>query len=152
MCPDDEIMRDDTNISLKKKLILDLLEEVVAEKNKQKLQSIKFRKRNNFLKTLTHFSNAISVSSLLSSFATNIIGIIIGSSCATISTMTTVINDSCNNQMKYLTSKTTYNQLSNLERETRASLIRNHLTTTQFDDMLSDLNHQISLINDTIIN
>jgi hypothetical protein len=126
MEPEHQTMND--TIQNKKILIDNLLEEIVSEKNKQKKQLIKYRRRNNFLKGLTHFANAVSVSSLLSSFGTNIIGVIIGASCATISTSASAINDGQNNEDKHLTSRTTYNQLSNLERQTRAQLIRNHLT------------------------
>lgn len=139
-------------IKNKKLLIDNLLKEIVQEKDKQKKQLIKYRRRNNFLKGLTHFANAVSVSSLLSSFATNIIGVIVGSACATISTSASAINDGMNNQDKHLTSRTTYNQLSNLERNTRAQLIRNHLDSQQIDDMVTDINHQLALINDTILN
>jgi len=148
--PEHQSMND--SIKNKKVLIENLLDEIVAEKIKQKKQLIKYRRRNNFLKGLTHFANAISVSSLLSSFATNIIGVIIGASCATISTSASAINDGQNNQDKHLTSRTTYNQLSNLERQTRAQLIRNHLDSQQIDEMVSDINHQLALINDTILN
>lgn len=150
--PEAEVMSSHDSVKNKKALIDKLLEEIVCEKNKQKKQLIKYRRRNNFLKGLTHFANAISVSSLLSSFATNIIGVIIGASCATISTSASAINDGQNNQDKHLTSRTTYNQLSNLERNTRAQLIRNHLSSQQIDDMVSDINHQLALINDTILN
>lgn len=152
--PQHEIMTSNTNDSVKNKKILidNLLEEIVSEKNKQKKQLIKFRRRNNFLKGLTHFANAIAVSSLLSSFATNIIGVIIGASCSTISTASSAVNDGMSNQDKHLTSRTTYNQLSNLERNTRAQLIRNHLDSQQIDEIVQDINHQLALINDTILN
>ena len=151
-CPTEQIMCDASTLNNKKVLIDKLLHEIVLEKDKQKKQLIKYRRRNNFLKGLTHFANAVSVSSLLSSFATNIIGVIIGSTCATISTSASAINDGMNNVDKHLTSRTTYNQLSNLERNTRAQLIRNHLSSEQIDDMVSDINHQLALINDTILN
>ena len=150
--PEHEVMSSEIPMNTKKKLIDTLLEEIVTEKDKQKKQLVRFRRRNNFLKGLTHFANAISVSSLVSSFATNIIGVIIGTSCATISTAASAINDGQNNQDKHLTSRTTYNQLSNLERQTRAQLIRNHLNSQQIDEMVSDINHQLALINDTILN
>ena len=150
--PEYQNMNDIDLINNKKVLIEKLLHEIVLEKDKQKKQLIKFRRRNNFLKGLTHFANAISVSSLLSSFATNIIGVIIGSACATISTSASAVNDGQNNQDKHLSSRTTYNQLSNLERNTRAQLIRNHLDSQQIDDMVQDINHQLALINDTILN
>lgn len=150
--PEHQHMNDNDSIKNKKVLIDKLLHEIVIEKDKQKKQLIKYRRRNNFLKGLTHFANAVSVSSLLSSFATNIIGVIVGSTCATISTSASAINDGMNNQDKHLTSRTTYNQLANLERNTRAQLIKNHLDSQQIDDMVSDINHQLALINDTILN
>ena len=150
--PEYQNMNDIDLINNKKVLIEKLLHEIVLEKDKQKKQLIKFRRRNNFLKGLTHFANAISVSSLLSSFATNIIGVIVGSACATISTSSSAINDGMNNADKHLTSRTTYNQLANLERNTRAQLIRNHLDSQKIDDMVQDINHQLALINDTVLN
>ena len=66
MEPEHQTMND--TIQNKKILIDNLLDEIVSEKNKQKKQLIKYRRRNNFLKGVTHFANAVSVSSLLSSF------------------------------------------------------------------------------------
>lgn len=137
-------------IDIKKKAILEQLKIIVDEKNRNKKLMIRYRKRNNFFKTSTHFSNAVSISSLFTSMATlNPFTLILGSVFASCSTIGSAINDSMNNETKYQTTRTTYLQLSNLERDTRGILLRNHLTSDQLDELLSDLNHRIGLIADS---
>ncbi len=137
-------------IDLKKQAIAEILQTIVVDKNKNKKASIKFRKRCNFMKSFTHFCNAVAVSSLITSVSTiNPFALIVGSVFASCSAVGSAVNDSMDNQNKYLTTRTTYNQLSNLERETRSVLLKNHLTSEQLDDLLENLNHQISLIQDS---
>ena len=50
---------------------------------------------------------------------------------------------------KFESCKTTVNQLSDLERETRAVLARNHLEKKDFESILDDMNMRISLIEDS---
>lgn len=139
-------------IETKKKAVYDLLKTIVDEKNRNKKKMIRYRKLSNFLKTSTHFCNAVSISSLITSIATvNPIALILGASFASCSTIGTALHDSMNNETKYQITRTSYLQLSNLERESRAVLLKNHLTSEQIDDLINDMNHRIALINDSTL-
>ena len=99
---------------------------------------------------MAHTSNAISVSSLITSVATvNPIGVIIGLIFGSCSSVGSAVNDSLSNLDKYLTTRTTFQQYSNLEREIRSVLLKNHLTSEDLDDLIEDTNHKISLIQDS---
>jgi hypothetical protein len=137
-------------IQIKKNEVFKMLKEIVNEKNKNKKLFIKYRRRNNFLKTVCHGANAISVSSLITSVATvNPIGVIIGLIFGSCSSVGSAVNDSLSNLDKYLTTRTTFQQYSNLEREIRSVLLKNHLSSEDLDDLIEDTNHKISLIQDS---
>jgi len=147
------IIKKEDRIQIKKKEVLKILKEIVDEKNKNKKLFIKYRRRNNFFKTMAHTSNAISVSSLITSVATiNPIGVLIGLIFGSCSSIGSAVNDSLSNLDKYLTTRTSWQQYSNLERELRAVLLKNHLTSDDLDDLLEDTNHKISLIQDSSLN
>ena len=144
------IEKKEDRIELKKKEVFKMLKEIVDEKNKNKKLFVKYRRRNNFLKTLCHGANAISVSSLITSVATiNPIGVIFGLIFGSCSSIGSAVNDSLSNLDKYLTTRTTWQQYSNLEREIRAILLKNHLSSDDLDDLINDTNHKISLIQDS---
>lgn len=144
------IIKKEDRIQIKKNEVFKMLNEIVNEKNKNKKLFIKYRRRNNFFKTMAHTSNAISVSSLITSVATvNPIGVIIGLIFGSCSSVGSAVNDSLSNLDKYLTTRTTFQQYSNLEREIRSVLLKNHLTSEDLDDLIEDTNHKISLIQDS---
>ena len=145
-----EPIEKEDRIQIKKNEVFKMLGEIVDEKNKNKKLFIKYRRRNNFLKTVCHGANAISVSSLITSVATlNPIGGIIGLIFGSCSAVGSAVNDSLSNLDKYLTTRTTWQQYSNLEREIRSVLLKNHLSSEDLDDLIEDTNHKISLIQDS---
>jgi hypothetical protein len=145
-----EMINDKSQIEKKKKLINDLLDDIVKQKMINHKLYTKYRKRHNFFSCCINTTNAVSVSSLISSLPTgNIIGLGIGAGCASLSSIGTAINTAQNNQDKFLSSRTTYCQLGDLERTIRSQLIRNHLTSSDCDNIIEELNHTLSLINDS---
>ena len=152
--PITESMNDDTSqIEKKKKLINELLDDIVKQKTDNYKLYTKYRKRHNFFSCCVNTSNAISISTLVSSLPTaNPIGLAIGTSCAGLSSIGSAMNTSMNNQDKYLVCRNSYNQLGDLERTIRSQLIRNHLSSSDCDNIIEELNHTISLINDSSLN
>ena len=111
---------------------------------------MKYRKRSNLFKTSIHFCNAVSISSLITSVATiNPFTLIVGLSCGSMSTIGSAINDSMNYDTKYQTTRTTYLQLSNLEREIRHILLKNHLSSEDLDELIENIDNKLGLINDS---
>ena len=93
---------------------------------------------------------AISVSNLFISVATiHPITLIIGSVFASVNAVGSAVKRVIDIKAKFESCKTTVNQLSDLERETRAVLARNHLEKKDFESILDDMNMRISLIEDS---
>lgn len=93
---------------------------------------------------------AISISNLFVSVATiNPITLIIGSVFASINAVGSAVKRVVDVKSKFESCKTTVNQLSDLERETRAVLARNHLEKKDLESILDDMNVRISLIEDS---
>ena len=152
--PIKETMSDETSqIEKKKKLINELLDDVVNQKMQNYKLYTKYRKRFNFFSCCINTTNAVSVSSLISSLPTaNPIGLAVGTGCASLSAIGSAMNTSMNNQDKYLVCRNSYNQLGDLERTIRSQLIRNHLKSSDCDEIILEINHTISLINDSSLN
>lgn len=139
-------------IKKKKKVLDELLNEIVKEKKKNKKLWKKYKRRDNHMKVGIHTCNAISVSSIVASIASlNPLGVILGLIFGSCSTIGSSINDSCSFNEKHYSCKSTACQLADLEREIKAVLIRNHLTSTQIDTLIEDTNHRLSLIQDSSI-
>jgi hypothetical protein len=51
--------------------------------------------------------------------------------------------------MKYESYKTSYTQLSDLEREARIVLVKNHLSGEDLSNLLNEVNQRLSLIEDS---
>jgi hypothetical protein len=152
--PIKETMSDETSqIEKKKKLINELLDDIVKQKTDNYKLYTKYRKRFNFFSCCVNTTNAVSVSSLISSLPTaNPIGLAIGTGCAGLSSIGSAMNTSMNNQDKFLTCRNSYNQLGDLERSIRARILHNHLSSKDCDNIIEELNHTISLINDSSLN
>ena len=143
-------MSESDRVQVKKKEVMKILESIVKEKKKNKKMFIKYRKRHNVLRVGTHCCNGISVSSLITSVATvNPITVIVGLIFGSCSSIGSSLNDSMDNLNKFLVTRTTYNQLSDLEREIRSVLLKNHLTSDDLSNLIDDTNHRISLIQDS---
>ena len=56
-----------------------------------------------------------------------------------------------NIQQKYESAKTSFNQLSDLGRESKVILARNHLTADDKQQLLNDISHKLSLIEDSAL-
>ena len=151
--PPNLIMNDKEDILTQKKRVLDeVLKDISKDKTKYMKLWKKFKKRDNLLKASVHTCNALSISSLVSSFASlNPIGVILGLTFGTCSSVGSTLNDSCSFNEKHYSCKLTAGQLANLEREIKAILIKNHLTTSQIDDLIRDTNNRLSLIYDGLI-
>ena len=133
-----------------KDVILALLDEVQQRKNIFRKKMVQLKKIDDATEAILMSCGAISISNLFVSVATvNPVTLIVGSVFATVNTVGSAVKRVVDIQSKFESCKTTVNQLSDLERETRAVLSRNHLEKKDLESILDDMNMRISLIEDS---
>ena len=135
----------------KRELIYKTLGEVsVKKKAFFKKMAKRIKRLDDSLEAVITGCGAVAVSSLIATIATiNPITLIVGAVFTSVSTVGGAMKRVYNTQGKYESCKTTFNQLSDLERESRAVLVRNHLESTDLQNLLDDINNRLSLIEDT---
>jgi len=147
-----EETNNNNNIYKKKQEILKILDEIKEQSKLNKKKSSKYRRLHNGSNALINFSNACGISSLITTIASfNPVPLIIGSACMSISTITSATSNALSFNDKYIICRTTYTQLEDLNRQVRSQLLKNHLTSEQYDEILEEMAHTISLINDSSI-
>ena len=133
-----------------KDVILALLDEVQQRKNVFRKKMVQLKKIDDTTEAILMSCGAISISNLFVSVATvNPVTLIVGSVFATVNTVGSAVKRVVDIKSKFESCKTTVNQLSDLERETRAVLSRNHLEKKDLESILDDMNMRISLIEDS---
>lgn len=136
----------------KQELILELLAEVQSKRKRYLRRWTKLRKINDVTEMLLISCSSFAVSNLVVTLATiNPITLIIGSAFSVISAIGNGCKSAYKLHEKLESLKTTYQQLSDLERETRAILSKNHMSDEEYENLLTDINHRFSLIEDTAI-
>ena len=133
-----------------KDIILALLDEVQQRKNIFRKRTVQLKKVDDVTEAILMSCGAISISNLFVSVATiNPTTLIIGSVFASVNAVGSAVKRVIDIKSKFESCKTTVNQLSDLERETRAVLARTHLKKKDFESILDDMNMRISLIEDS---
>ena len=140
------------NTSNTKDLILKLLDEVQFKKNIYRKKMVKLKNLDDTSEAILMACGAISVSNLFVTVDTiNPVTLIIGSVFASVNAVGSAIKRVVDVKAKFESCKTTVNQMSELDRETRAVLARNHLEKKDLQNILDDVNHRLSLIEDTAL-
>ena len=136
----------------KKEVILSLLDEIATKKKAYHKMMSKFKRKSDVCDAFVSGMGAIAVSSLIMTLTTlNPITLILGASCSTASTVGGAVLKTIDYRGKFESCKTTYTNLADLERETRAVLVRNHLESRDYQNLIEDINHRLSLIYDSAI-
>jgi hypothetical protein len=133
-----------------KELIMKLLDEVQIKKQIYRRKMIQLKKIDDITEAVLIACGGISMSNLLVTVAIiNPVTLIIGSVFASINAVGSAVKRVVDVKAKFESTKTTVNQLSDLERETRAVLTRNHLEKKDLQNLLDDMNNRLSLIEDS---
>ena len=133
-----------------KEFILKLLDEVQIKKQIYRRKMIQLKKIDDITEAVLIACGGISMSNLLVTVAIiNPVTLIIGSVFASINAVGSAVKRVVDVKAKFESTKTTVNQLSDLERETRAVLTRNHLEEKDLQNLLDDMNNRLSLIEDS---
>ena len=134
----------------KKQLIDDLLTEVKAKRINYHKKMLRYKKLDDVTEALLIGCDAIGVSSLFITLQNlNMETMIIATTFSTIGSVGGAIKRVVNLVGKFESFKTSYNQLSDLERESRIILARNHLTSNDCEDLLNSISQRLSLIEDS---
>ena len=134
----------------RRELILKLLREVSLIKVAYFKHMAKLKKIDDSTEAFITASGSIAISSLIATITLiNPVTLIIGAVFSSLSTITGAVKRVYNVLGKYESCKTTFNQLSDLERESRAVLVRNHLESHDLQNLLEDINTRLSLIEDS---
>jgi prefoldin subunit 5 len=134
------------------KLIDDLVHEISRKKVKYMKRWRKLKKVHDVTESVLICCGSIAITNLVITLALiNPVTLIIGSVFSAISTVGSATKNAYRLQEKIDSLKTTYQQLSELEREVRSVLVKNHLTSEEYDQLLTDINHRLALIEDSAV-
>lgn len=131
-------------------LIRHILEDVKKRKNIHYKKFGKLKKINTFIKSFVNGLNAVSVCSLILSLtpATSIVSII-ALSATSISATISAIASSIDLEGKIHSHNTSNLQYNDLYRDVSARLLRNGMSSEDLDNLLSEINTRMSLIEDS---
>jgi hypothetical protein len=137
-------------LETKKQHVENLLKEIEM---KRKINHKKFRRLkivSNCLVVTSSTLNAISVSSIVLSLGPHLPAFVILSLCATsfgglinVATLAAGLNQ------KIMAYNVSSHQYADLYRDIAITLKRNHLTSEDYDNLLIDINHRLTLIEDS---
>ena len=144
------IVEVENNYNGKVSMIKKILENVKKSKIKHYEQFGKYKKINTFIKSLVNGFNAVSVCSMVLSFSDIKPGVMIISLTSTsISSITSAISSAVDIENKVHSHNTSYLQYNDLYRDIAARLLRNGMTSSDLDVLLSEINSRVGLIEDS---
>ena len=138
------------NKEQKYKLISEFLNEIKYKKSKHYNKFRKLKKLNGILKSGVNALNAVSVCSLVISMSPmSAITLILALTTTSISTITTAIMSAYELENKMHSHQVSYLQYTDIYRDISRKLFKNHLSSEDYDNMLSEINNSLSIIEDT---
>ncbi len=137
------------NYNGKVELIRHILEDVKKRKNTHYKRFGKLKKINTFFKSFINGLNAISVSAIVLSLTPiTPIASFIALSTTSISAVTSAVISSIDLESKTHSHNTSNLQYNDLYRDISARLLRNGMSSGDLDNLLSEINTRMSLIED----
>jgi len=144
-----KIIETPNNYNDKVEMIRSILEDVKKRKKKHYNHFGKYKKINTFTKSLVNSLNAVSVCSMVLTFTPVSHSILILALSATsISGITSAFHSSIDIEGKVHSHNTSYLQYTDLYRDISARLLRNGMTSLDLDNLLSEINARMGLIED----
>lgn len=136
------------NYRLKSKLIKNDLKNIKSKKGIHYKKFSKLKKVCTIVKTIINLFNSISVCSLVLSFQTSDIVIILALTSTSLSSLLSAVLQTTELDNKIHSHHTSYLQYSDVYREVNARLKKNGLSSNDLDIMLSEMNTRLGLIED----
>jgi len=139
-------------ITKKKTVIYDLLDEILKRKNRYYKRYKKLKKINSVTRMVNHGLNALAVGSLVSSLSPAMpIFMIVALVSTSASTVSGAVLSATNIEDKLNRHHTTFSQYCGLHRDLKLRLLKNHLTSEDYEELIGDIHAQISLIEDSSV-
>ena len=130
-------------------MIRQILTDVKKRKNQHYKQFGKYKKINTFTKSFINSLNAISVCSMVLSFTPiSPAVLIVALSATSISSVGSAVHSSIDVEGKVYSHNTSYLQYTDLYRDVSARLLRNGMSSLDLDNLLSEINARMGLIED----
>lgn len=130
-------------------MIRQILADVKKRKNQHYKQFGKYKKINTFTKSFINSLNAISVCSMVLSFTPiSPAVLIVALSATSISSVGSAVHSSIDVEGKVYSHNTSYLQYTDLYRDVSARLLRNGMSSLDLDNLLSEINARMGLIED----
>ena len=133
----------------KTKMIYALLDDIKKRKTKHYKKYVSLKSYSVAFKAIVNALNSVSVCSLVLTFTEiNEVVNIVALSATTLSTLTTAILSAFELESKVYSHQTSYLQYVDMHRDLSAKLFKNGLSSKDLDNMLTDLNARLGLIED----
>ena len=141
------------DMEIKREYIKNLLNDITDFKTmySSKMRSYK-RKDDIFESLLMGCSTIATTNAIFTLSVPNPATLIICASFGIAGTLLTGLSRALSIKSRYESYRTSFNQYSDLEREIRAVLVKNHLDSQDLEILIIDVGHRLSLIEDTSIN
>ena len=137
------------NYNGKIQLIKDILEDVKKKKQTHYKYYARYKKINTFSKSFINTLNALSVCSMVLTFTPiNPVVMIVALSATSISAITSAIHSSTDIEGKFHSHNTSYLQYTDIYRDVSARLLRNGMSSLDLDNLLTEINSRMGLIED----
>jgi uncharacterized protein YfcZ (UPF0381/DUF406 family) len=146
------VLNNNANFTNKTKLIDDLLNQITLQKSEYYKKMCKYKKIDDLSEAIIIGTGAISTSTITIGLSiVEPITLIVGAVCSGISCVLYTIKHIIDIREQTESYKTTYNQLSNLEREVRTIMVQTHTHSSEYMKILNDINIKLSLIQDSAL-
>lgn len=137
------------NYTIKIGMIKDILKDTEMKKKKHYKKYSKYKKIKTITETCINSCNAVSVCSLILTFTPiSPAVLIVALTSTTMSGVGSAIIGSFDLDHKIHSHNTSYLQYTDIHRDISARIRRNHLSSEDLDDLLTEINSRLGLIED----
>jgi len=142
-------MNQNHRINAKKKLIYKILESVNRKKQAHKKRSMKFKHIDNILEGCLIACSTVTLSSIVLQYMDASPTVMLVSAIfSSLSMVGGTVKKTMGISNRWAESKGIYTALNDLSREILILMAKNHLSSEDLDNILNDIHHRLSLIED----
>lgn len=139
-------------MEIKREYIKDLLEDIGIKKVMYSSKMRSYKRKDDIYEALLMGCSTIATTNAIFTISVpNPATLIICATFGVGATLLTGLSRALSIKSRYESYRTSFNQYSDLEREIRAVLIKNHLDSKDLEILIIDIGHRLSLIEDSSI-
>ena len=144
-----QIVETPNNYQGKIKLIQNILEDIKNKKQSHYTCFSRYKQINTLIKSVVNTLNAVSVCSMVLTFTpVSHTVMIIALSATSVSAITSAVHSSTDIEGRVHSHNTSYLQYTDIYRDVSARLLRNGMSSQDLDNLLSEINSRMGLIED----